>query len=325
MNLLGTNDEVGTFPEDIVRAVRELGLRAEPRENASLDDLAAETAAGRPVIVLGQFWRSEKDAAVSAADEWDCGHYIVVLSVDDDYVYFQDPYARNGKGFAPRASFEEHWHQIMGGSKDPRSSKLMHVAIFVEGARPASLRAGEEAALADFDLTGLGSMSVMTVHFPRVLMPFDLLDELRSLSDDEMVRPDAFVLLRRDDEGRISALQGGRLEQAKDVAEVNAVIAALATANSDRPEELLSAAQAAAREAERGDFGFSSEQLKARAERLPNGHSEIIVLFENVWQRRFRDVVSRHGGTLEAERFVSSATLAQFGRKLAAEKPRLAE
>ena len=136
MRLLGTNDEVGTYPEDMIRGAQALGLDAELRENVSLEELEAFTSAGHPVIALAQVWHSQKDTPASAEDEWDCGHYIVVLAVDKDYVYFQDPYIRMGKGFVPRSTFLEHWHQVMGGAKAAKSPQLHQVAIFVRGEQP---------------------------------------------------------------------------------------------------------------------------------------------------------------------------------------------
>src|SRR5262245_21618837 len=56
--LSGTNSEVGTFPEDLVAGARALGFDAEMRENLTLDEVEAFTAAGHPMIALAQVWRS---------------------------------------------------------------------------------------------------------------------------------------------------------------------------------------------------------------------------------------------------------------------------
>ena len=205
MRLMGTNAEVGTFPEDMIRGARALGLDAELRENTTLDEVAGATSKGHPVIALAQLWRSEKETPVSAADEWDCGHYIVILSVDREHVYFQDPYISMGKGFVPRSTFEEHWHQIMGGSGLARSPRLMRVAIFVAGGESA-MPANDAAAPPRIDFSGLGSMSLVTVGFQRHLLPFDFLDELRGF-DEGAIRAAAFLFLRKDSEGRVSAVQ----------------------------------------------------------------------------------------------------------------------
>ena len=302
MAILGTNDEVGTYPENLVSGARTLGFDAEFRENVTLDELQQYTSGGHPVIALGQLWRSEKDTPASASDEWDCGHYIVILSVDADYVYFQDPFIRMGKGFMPRAAFEEHWHQVMGGSALAKSPKLNHLAIFVKGHKPAvpSVGSGTER----LDLAGrLGSINAISFHFSRYLLPFDFLDELRKLFGESLVRPDAFALLRKDSEGRISAMQGGRLEDVGDIIAVNALIA-IATAGETAEEAASSRAKAAAMAAASGDFGLAADDLKRRAERLDPGHSEVIVLLENRWELRLKEITDRYGGKITSERLV---------------------
>lgn len=314
MTLLDTNDEVGTYPENLVSGARTLGFDAEFKENATLDELQRHTSDGHPVIVLAQLWRSEKDTPASAIDEWDCGHYIVVLSVDADYVYFQDPFIRMGKGFVPRSVFEEHWHQVMGGSALAKSPKLNHLAIFVKGHKPAPAGSGA----ARLDLAGrLGSVNAISFHFPRHLLPFDFLDELRKLFGTGLVRPDAFVLLRKDSGGRISAMQGGRLEDIEDIVAVNALIAVLAT--GELAEEAASSrAKAAALAAAAGDFGLAADDLKRRAERLDPGHSEVIVLLENRWEMRLKEITAKYGGTIASEKLVPAAAFEALDKALTA-------
>ena len=313
MRLLGTNPEVGTFPQDLVRGARALGFDAEMKENSSLDDLERFTSAGHPVTALGQVWRSEKDTPESAADEWDCGHYIVVLSVDADYVYFQDPYIRMGKGFVPRSAFDEHWHQIMGGIAHARSAEMHRVAIFIKGNESAIRPGTDQFDLSKLDLSQLGSIDLISIHFPRYLLPFDFLAELKQLFEGGLVRPDAFAITRKDSEGRISGMQGGRLEDGEDVVEVNALIAALAAQARGDTAEIRTSAKAAARAAGAGDFGLSADDLRRRAERLRPGHSEVVVLLENRWESRFNDVTRRHGGTVAEQKMISAAALAKMG------------
>lgn len=122
MKVLHTTAEEGTYPDDIARGARSLGFEAEVKVNLTLDEVERFTADGTPMIALAQVWMSARNAAASVQDEWDNGHYIVVLAVDKDYVYFQDPYVRMSKAFAPRKAFEEHWHQVMGGiSRETRN------------------------------------------------------------------------------------------------------------------------------------------------------------------------------------------------------------
>jgi len=310
MKIIGTSEDVGTYPANIVRGVRALGLEAEARENLTLDDLRAF---GHPVIALCQVWRSQKSAVARPEDDWDDGHYIVVLGVDDEYVYFQDPYLRMGKAFVTRDSFERHWHQIMGGA-GAANPKLLHLGILIRGERPASAVA--PAAPAPLDFAKLGSLSLMVTEFPRVLLPFDFMDELRDVWASGEVSPAAFVMVCKDADGKLSAMEGGRLLHAEDAPEINAVMATIASRRVGDPGAAAAHARAAAQEAAGGDFGLSAHDISGIAAKLAPEHTAIIVLFENLWERRFRDIVQKYGGALRRQDYLSPAELVERARVL---------
>ena len=83
----------------------------------------------------------------------------------------------------------------------------------------------------------------------------------------------------------VSGMQGGRLEDGEDVVAVNALIAALAARGAARPRRCGRAQWPPRRAAAAGDFGLSADDLQRRAERLSPGHSEVIILLENRWER----------------------------------------
>ena len=225
-----------------------------------------------------------------------------------------------GKGFVPRETFEAHWHQIMGGSKLARSPKLMRVAIFVSGKEPGA-RASTAASLDEgLDLAHMGSMNIVSIHFHRHLLPFDFLDELRGF-DAAGVRADAFVLLRKDAEGLVSGMQGGRIGDRLEATQVNALIAALATRAIGGSVDVKARAQAAAQMAVAGDFGLSAGDLKRRAYRLSPNCSEVIILLENMWERRLNEIAERHHGKVVRQRVVQSAELEELGREISGRRP----
>jgi hypothetical protein len=311
---MGTNSEVGTHPENIVKGVRALGLQAEMRENVTVDDLREFTSFGNPVITLGQVWRSSQGKAMSVEDDWDSGHYIVVLGVDKDNVYFQDPYLRMGKGFAPCPHFEAHWHQAMGG--DFSNRKLIHVAIFIEGVKPVEEKE-KGIDISSIDFQKFGSINLIVTEFPGNFLPFDFLSEFRDLWQSEFVRPSAFILLRKDREGRLTAIEGGRLEAESDIVGMNALLGAIAEQSVSGSLLVRSKAEAAMRVAAKVDFGLSTSDLNKIAERLPSDRSAIILLMENVWERRFKEVAARYGGALVRQKMITSEAIAHFGRSLA--------
>jgi predicted double-glycine peptidase len=77
--LLNTDPESGTYPEDILRVARELGLEAEYRENLTLEEIEASVVQGVPVIVDCQAWRSPAPGNASWAEDWVDSHWMVII------------------------------------------------------------------------------------------------------------------------------------------------------------------------------------------------------------------------------------------------------
>jgi hypothetical protein len=188
MKVLQTTSEEGTYPENIVRGAQALGFEAEGRDHLSLEEVEQFTAGGAPMIGLVQLWRGEKGTAKSVAEDWDNGHYIVVLGVDKDYVYFQDPYTRMSKAFMPRDTFVDHWHQVMGGDLK-KNPKLMQLGIFVRGKNAAPRPAATKTSLSELDFAKFGSLNLMVTKFPLAIPPYDFLNELKAIWANGQIRP----------------------------------------------------------------------------------------------------------------------------------------
>src|SRR5262245_25067025 len=216
MALLRTNSEVGTDPEDIASGARSLGFDAEVIENLALDQVERLTGDGIPVIALAQVWLGEREPDRPLADIWDNGHYVVVLGVDSDNVYFQDPFIQMSKAFVPRRTFEDHWHQVMGGDLE-RNPKLVHVGIVVRGRGPATPGFARQPDLSALDFSRFGSRYLIVTEFDRYLLPFDFLDALQHIWEDGKIRPNAFIFLRRDGDGNLSGMEGSRLDEQEDI------------------------------------------------------------------------------------------------------------
>jgi len=316
MELMHTNSEVGTYPEDMVRGARSLGFDAEMKDHLTLDEVQRFTAGGDPMIALAQVWRSHKGAS-SVADEWDSGHYIVVLGVDDDYVYFQDPYVRMSKAFVPRKSFEDHWHQVMGGVSTGNPN-LVHVGIFVKGKKPAKKRRSVRRKSSRPDFRKLGSLNLINIQFRGILLPYDFMSELMPIWESGDVRPDAFLLLQKDKNGNVSGMEGGRLHDEDGMRAVNAVISAIAGRRTKRNASPRGRMERAIDAVSEGDFGLSAGDIRKIANKLPPNHSAIAVLVENVWERKLKEAAKKYAGTVVDQRLVTPEAVANAASKLAA-------
>jgi len=134
---LRSTPEQGTHPDDIVRVAREFGLKAELHEGLSLGDLEAALRAGVTVIVDLQAWRDRADRPWS--EDWEDGHYMILLGMDAQNLYFEDPSLLGSRGIIPRPEFVDRWHDYEGDPPlDSGDRKYVHMAVFVRGDRPAA-------------------------------------------------------------------------------------------------------------------------------------------------------------------------------------------
>jgi uncharacterized protein len=132
--MLNTTSESGTYPQDMVSVARRLGFQAEYRDNLTLEDLEESLRQGIPVIIDGQAWRDPADNSTPWSEEWDEGHYMVVLGMDDQKVYLEDPWILGGRGFMTRPEFLERWHNPRGLTPSDEV-KQIHLGVFVRGDR----------------------------------------------------------------------------------------------------------------------------------------------------------------------------------------------
>jgi predicted double-glycine peptidase len=125
----------GTSPDDIVRVARDMGFEAELREDLTLEDLEASINAAVPVIVMAQAWRDEE---TSWADDWEDGHYMVVIGLDEKNIYFEDPSLLGSRGYIPRQEFVERWHDYRYELPTYNTTrKYISAGIFIQGEKPA--------------------------------------------------------------------------------------------------------------------------------------------------------------------------------------------
>jgi predicted double-glycine peptidase len=316
MELLRTTPETGTYPEDIVRTAQELGFEADVKENLTLDDLEKSTRKGNPVIVLGQAWRSRDESANAVAEDWEDGHYIVILAVDKEYVYFEDPYLRMGKGFGPRKTFEEHWHNI-GGKTPTDTSKQMHLGIFIRGKKPAKSQSFGQMDSLKLDFSSIGPLHLVVFAFKGELLPYDIIKEAKPIVESGLIRPAAFIMLRKDKDGKLAAVEGGNLQDEEEILEINALLSVIAGLRFGSLESPRARATEAEKAAYRGDFGLQIEDIAKIGEEMPADSSTLILIIEHLWAKKLRNIFSSHGGVLVNQEIIKADTLAKLGAKLA--------
>lgn len=85
--MCATTNELGTDAEGIQRAARSIGLKAMTYDNSTLEDIQKWLDKKVPVIV-NWFTRGRIDYPQEDVPD---GHYSVVVGLDDEFIYLQDP------------------------------------------------------------------------------------------------------------------------------------------------------------------------------------------------------------------------------------------
>jgi hypothetical protein len=106
-------------------------------------------------------------------------------------------------------------------------------------------------------------------------------------------------------------MEGSSLQEEDDIAAINAVISMITARSLGVPELASSKAGAAVAAAAAGDFGLSANDMQALAQKLQPNESAIVILFENVWERRFKSAADARGGEVLNQRFISPRALAE--------------
>lgn len=134
---LGSDPQNGTRPEAIIQVARNYGLRAEMREGMEIPELRKAWQNQIPVIVDIQAWPDNPQTRPAWENDWEDGHYVVVIGIDDRNIYVEDPSLLGSRGVIPQPEFLHRWHDYEGDPPyDPKKDRAyVHLGLFIEGAK----------------------------------------------------------------------------------------------------------------------------------------------------------------------------------------------
>lgn len=126
---MGTTSDQGTHPLRITAYLQKSGLKASLREGMTLDQLRKEVDQGHLVIIDYQAWGEPADK--DYRQEWEDGHYSLVVGYNDQAIFIEDPSLLGTTGYLKNQEFLDRWHdyEIEGGKR----REYVRMAIVVEG------------------------------------------------------------------------------------------------------------------------------------------------------------------------------------------------
>jgi len=130
IKLLKTNGRTGTSIKNIKKVAKKFNLKfKEGRLN--IEKLKENVKNKIPTLIAIQAWNKRK--IKSWKNEWNSGHYLIVIGYSKKYVYFEDP-ACITKTFLSWKELLERWHDI--DIEKGKKIKLKNWGIYFYGKEP---------------------------------------------------------------------------------------------------------------------------------------------------------------------------------------------
>jgi predicted double-glycine peptidase len=129
---LGTDPDWGTEPAEIEKVAIAHGYEVESRE-MTIDEVKQFIDQKYPVILDIQAWHGDTDTAFDYTDDYEDGHYVVVVGYDDSGFILEDP-SDEGRSYMKFDELEKRWHDV-----DKQGNKFNSLGIVIKGEPKYSL------------------------------------------------------------------------------------------------------------------------------------------------------------------------------------------
>jgi predicted double-glycine peptidase len=131
---LGTAPETGTPIQSMISVAQQYGFEVNFGTHWSLNQVKQYVDAGTPVIVLLQAWADRNMTLDDWRNDWENGHYAIVIGVNKNFLLFEDP-ATIRRTWLREREFLARWHDM-----DPKTGeKYEHFSMVLLGKEPAKL------------------------------------------------------------------------------------------------------------------------------------------------------------------------------------------
>ncbi len=124
--LCRTSKDVGTDDQTLLKILRGFGLKAKIKNNASFSDIKKYLDKEIPIIV-DWFTRGRQDYSESEVAD---GHYSVVVGLDKEFIYLQDPEIGRIRKLK-RDDFLKVWFDYSGEYLKSKNQMIMRQLITV--------------------------------------------------------------------------------------------------------------------------------------------------------------------------------------------------
>ena len=157
----------------------------------------------------------------------------------------------------------------------------------------------------------LGPVQMLVVGFDNDNFTGEIRAELARLKENDIVRLIDLLLVRKNDDGEIEAIQQSDLSQ-EEAERFGAIVGALVGFGEGGEEGAERGAIAGAAELEDGHV-FDDQAVWYLGDAIPEGTAAAVALLEHRWAIPLRDMIAKAGGVTLADEWVHAADLMAVG------------
>ncbi len=128
--ILKSDPQQGTYVKNIVAFFHQHGLKAVVKQNMTIPKLIYKINRNIPVIIMLQAWGNRESFERNYRNDWDQGHFVVVIGYTSDSILIADP-ALYSTGYIPKQELKGRWHDT-----DEGDTKTYQLGISVYGKKP---------------------------------------------------------------------------------------------------------------------------------------------------------------------------------------------
>lgn len=163
----------------------------------------------------------------------------------------------------------------------------------------------------------IGPVQMLVLGFQDPQFNGEILEEIRRLRAQDVVRLIDAMLIKKDEEGEIQVVQMSALNE-QEAQEFGAVVGALIGFGAEGEDGVEAGAELGAESMEDGHV-LDEDQVWYVADTIPNGTAAAIALIEHRWAIPLRDAIVRAGGFTLADEWIHAKDLVAVGLAAAAE------
>lgn len=165
-------------------------------------------------------------------------------------------------------------------------------------------------------MESVGPIQMICVGFDGNRFKGEILPVLDRLKRERIIRIIDLLLVRKDDEGRVTVMTSSDLDWEEATA-FGSYVGALAGYRAEGPEGVEPGAMAGAAEFADGHV-FNENNTFRVTQSLPNNMSAALVLIEHLWAKELREAVERAGGTELANEWLKPEEILTVGHDVRA-------